>query len=87
MNVLPPSVQPFMQRATTSVSPAAAANVGIRSSWEKMSLLMVPGLMTPGQRITVGTRKPPSQLVAFSPRNGVMPPSGQVMTSAPLSVV
>ena len=34
-----------------------------------------------------GTRKPPSQLVAFSPLNGVVPPSGQVKTSAPLSVV
>ena len=33
-----------------------------------------------------GTRQPPSKLVAFSPRNGVVPPSGQLMTSAPLSV-
>jgi hypothetical protein len=32
-------------------------------------------------------RQPPSQLVSFSPRNGVEPPSGHVMTSAPLSVV
>ncbi len=48
---------------------------------------MVFGLMTPNHRMRVGTRKPPSQLVAFSPRNGVVPPSGQVMTSAPLSVV
>ena len=47
----------------------------------------VPGLMTPGQRMHIGTRKPPSQLVAFSPRNGVLPPSGQLITSAPLSVV
>ena len=37
----------------------------------------VPGLITPGQRIRQGTRKPPSQLVAFSPLNGVAPPSGQ----------
>ena len=34
--------------------------------------------MTPGHRITQGTRKPPSQFVSFSPLNGVMPPSGQV---------
>jgi hypothetical protein len=47
----------------------------------------VPGLITPGQRITVGTRNPPSQFVAFSPRKGVLPPSGQVINSAPLSVV
>ena len=45
------------------------------------------GFAKPGQRIIVGTRKPPSQLVAFSPRNGVLPPSGQLITSAPLSVV
>ena len=35
--------------------------------------------------MTVGKRKAPSQLVAFSPRNGVVPPSGQDITSAPLS--
>ena len=29
---------------------------------------------------------PPSQVVPFSPWNGVQPPSGQVITSAPLSV-
>ena len=53
---------------------------------EKISLDTVPGLITPGQRIAHGTRQPPSQLVSFSPRNGVEPPSGQLMTSAPLSV-
>ena len=31
----------------------------------------------PGQRMSIGTRYPPSQLVAFSPRNGVVPPSGK----------
>ena len=46
-----------------------------------------PGSMTPGQRMTQGTRQPPSQLVSFSPRNGVAPPSGHDITSAPLSVV
>ena len=42
--------------------------------------------ITPGQRIAVGTRKPPSHCVAFSLRNIVVPPSGQENTSAPLSV-
>src|SRR5215831_13491061 len=56
------------------------------SSWAPISLLTVPGFMTPGQRMTHGTRQPPSQLVSFSDRNGVVPPSGQVNTSAPLSV-
>jgi hypothetical protein len=54
---------------------------------EIMSLMIVPGLMTPGQRASIGTRCPPSQFVPFSPWNGVVPPSGQVMTSAPLSVL
>jgi len=48
-----------------------------------MPLNTEPGLIVPGQRMAVGTRQPPSQLVAFSPRNGVVPPSGQLMTSAP----
>ena len=64
----------------------AASSVGSMSVCEKISLDTVPGLMTPGQRIAHGTRQPPSQLVSFSPRNGVAPPSGQLMTSAPLSV-
>ena len=56
-------------------------------SWcEWISLLTVPGLSTPGHRIRQGTRQPPSQLVSFSPRNGVVPPSGQLISSAPLSV-
>ena len=69
-----------------SGSPAAATSVGSMSVCEKISLDTVPGLITPGQRIAHGTRQPPSQLVSFSPRNGVVPPSGQLMTSAPLSV-
>src|SRR5260370_40980204 len=56
-------------------------------SWcEQISLLTVPGLITPGQRIAHGTRQPPSQFDAFSPRNGVLPPLGQLHFSAPLSV-
>ena len=35
---------------------------------------------------SAGTRKAPSQLVFFSLRNGVMPPSGQVFMCGPLSV-
>src|SRR5262245_51528611 len=69
-----------------SGSPAAASSVGNMSVCEKISLDTMPGLITPGQRIAHGTRQPPSQLVSFSPRNGVMPPSGQLHTSAPLSV-
>jgi hypothetical protein len=40
------------------------------------------GLMTPGQRTTHGTRKPPSQMVPFSPQNGVVSPSGQLIEIA-----
>jgi hypothetical protein len=32
-----------------------------------------------------GTRKPPSHVAPFSPRNGLLPPSGQEKISAPLS--
>ena len=86
MYVLSPTVWPSRHFSTMSGSPAAATKVGSRSSWAHISLFTVPGSMTPGQRMSMGTRKPPSQLVAFSPRNGVAPPSGQVITSAPLSV-
>ena len=40
--------------------PAAAENVGSQSSPEKISLLTVPGLTLPGQRMMAGTRNPPS---------------------------
>ena len=69
-----------------SGSPAAASSVGNQSSCEKISLTIVPGLITPGQRTIIGTRKPPSQVVPFSPWKGIVPPSGQVAVSAPLSV-
>ena len=52
-----------------------------------MPFSTVPGLTLPGQRMIAGTRKPPSNTVPLVARNGVMPPSGQVNTSAPLSVV
>ena len=48
---------------------------------------MMPGLMTPGHLASMGTRKPPSYTVPFSPRNGWLPPSGQLKISAPLSLV
>src|SRR5215510_2773753 len=67
--------------------PAMSTNVGSQSSEAKMSFLTVPGLMTPGQRITIGARMPPSQVVSLPPLKGVVPPSGKVMVSAPLSVV
>ena len=41
----------------------------------------------PGQRRIAGTRKPPSMTVPLDCANGVCPPSGQVKTSVPLSVV
>src|SRR5713101_8751941 len=37
--------------------------------------------------MTQGARMPPSQVFIFEPLNGVMPPSGKVKVSAPLSVV
>ena len=43
-----------------------------------MSFMTVPGLMWPGQRTTIGTRIPPSQVVSLFALNGVMPPSGKV---------
>ena len=52
-----------------------------------MPFSTVPGLTLPGQRMIAGARKPPSITVPLVALNGVMPPSGQVKTSAPLSVV
>ena len=45
-----------------------------------------PALILPGQRRKAGTRQPPSQLVFFSERKGVIPASGQVLKWTPLSV-
>ena len=86
MKVLLPTLWPRLHFSTMSGSPATASSVGSMSWWLKTSLETVPGLTWPGQRIMHGTRQPPSQFVFFSPRNGVVPPSGQVQTSAPLSV-
>ena len=38
-----------------------------------MPLSSVPGLILPGQRTIIGTRTPPSHVVIFSERNGVVP--------------
>jgi hypothetical protein len=70
-----------------SLSPAAARSIGNQSSAENMPFSTVPALTLPGQRMIAGARKPPSMTVPFVPLKGVMPPSGQVNTSAPLSVV
>ena len=69
-----------------SGSPAAARNVGSQSWCWMISLDTTPAGMWPGQRITSGMRKAPSQFVFFSLRNGVMPASGHVFMCGPLSV-
>jgi hypothetical protein len=66
--------------------PAIARNVGSQSWYWTISLETLPALILPGQRTSSGTRNAPSQLVFFSLRNGVMPPSGQVFRCGPLSV-
>ncbi len=67
--------------------PAAAMRVGSRSCNEMIPFETVPAGIMAGQRIIIGIRYAPSQLLFFSPRNGVMLPSGQEKTCAPLSVV
>ena len=86
LNFLPLTVVPFFSRSTTSVSPAMARNVGSQSWCWTISLDTEPASILPGQRTSIGTRNAPSQLVFFSLRNGVMPPSGQVFMCGPLSV-
>ena len=63
-----------------------ARNVGSQSWCCTISFETEPALILPGQRTSSGTRNAPSQLVFFSLRNGVMPPSGQVFRCGPLSV-
>src|SRR5689334_11247119 len=67
--------------------PAISTRVGSQSRDANISFLIVPGLMTPGHRITIGARMPPSHVLSLPPLNGVTPPSGKVIVSAPLSVV
>src|SRR5213079_2305945 len=66
---------------------AAARKVGNQSSPEMIPFSTLPAGTLPGQRIMQGTRKPPSKTVPLLCANGVCPPSGQVKTSVPLSVV
>src|SRR6187551_364927 len=74
--------------SASPLSPTAMlASVGSQSSAAKISFFTVPGRMTPGQRTSSGARMPPSQVVSLPPLNGVVPPSGKVRVSAPLSVV
>jgi hypothetical protein len=87
LNDLPLAVKPWAIFSLMSGRPAAAHSVGNQSSNEMMSFEIVPGFTTPGQRTIMGMRKPPSQVVPFSPWNGVMAPSGHKASSAPLSVV
>src|SRR6187200_3552616 len=74
-------------RASPLSPPAMLTSVGIQSSAAKMSFLTVPGRITPGQRTRSGARIPPSQVLSLPPLNGVVPPSGKVIVSAPFSVV
>ena len=67
MKVLPPAWKPVFIFSLMSGMPAAAQSVGNQSISEMMSLYCVPGLITPGQRTIIGMRKPPSQVVPFSP--------------------
>ncbi len=60
-------------------APAAASSVGSQSMWCMIWLETEPDAILPGQRTMAGTRQPPSQLVFFSPRNGVAAASGQVL--------
>ena len=86
MNVLFPAVWPLSSFSLMSGSPAAANKVGNQSRLLMISLHTLPGLMTPGQRTSHGTRNAPSQFESFSLRNGVMPPSGHEFMCGPLSV-
>ena len=80
-------VWPALSFSTMSGSPAAARNVGSQSWCWMISFDTVPAGILPGQRTISGTRNAPSQLVFFSLRNGVMPPSGHVFMCGPLSVL
>ena len=67
-----PSASPWASRALMSGTPPAAASVVNRSSCDWMPFSSVPGFTWPGQRSSIGTRTPPSQVVIFSLRKGVV---------------
>lgn len=75
----PFSSTPFSNWSLMSGFPPAAAKVGSQSSCEMMPFSVVPAGKCPGQRTKAGTRKAPSQFEFFSPRNGMVPASGQVL--------
>ncbi|MCY1544353.1 hypothetical protein D9M68_802300 [compost metagenome] len=64
-----------------------STKVGSQSRAANISFFTVPGSICPGQRTTSGARMPPSQVDSLPPLKGVVPPSGKVIVSAPLSVV
>jgi len=51
-----PTLRPLSRSAAAVPSPAAPTSVGSMSSCVPISLITVPGLMTPGHLINVGTR-------------------------------
>jgi len=53
---VPSTVAPAFSCSFTSGCPTAASSVGSQSSCDTMSLISVPGWITPGQRMTIGTR-------------------------------
>ncbi|MNJ54113.1 hypothetical protein D3C77_495420 [compost metagenome] len=79
--------RPVSSFSLTSVWPTAAIRVGTQSSEVMNSPVQVLGLMLPGHRTSIGTRKPPSQVRPFSPRNDAAPESGQWDRLTPLSEV
>ncbi|MNF95069.1 hypothetical protein D3C84_778060 [compost metagenome] len=78
---------PLSNCSLMSGTPAAASRVGSQSMWWRIWLETTPAGTWFGQRTMAGTRQPPSQLVFFSPRNGVCPASGQLFMCGPLSVL
>ncbi len=86
--VVSPIAWPALSFSTMSGSPAAARNVGSQSWCWMISLETTPGGdLARASGSSAGTRNAPSQLVFFSLRNGVMPPSGHVFMCGPLSVL
>ena len=61
---------PSSGRFGSSAMPVAAARVGITSIADRVWLRRAPAGRWPGQRITAGTRIPPSKVCPFCPRSG-----------------
>ena len=73
--------RPSRVRSAGGSAPAMAMNVGRRSIVVAISAVSAPAGMRPGPHITVGTRMPPSQVVALAPRRGPADPACAVMFS------